>query len=371
MVSKSGRDDAPLGEELYERPTRFQFFQAVRMLRRLYPDRGGVGRDHDPSDELVRFVSDISYAFPTGDIRSLERAEDDDSLADLEGAPPPVQRPDQMVVNFMGLATPNSFGSLPLPYVEEIRHQEREKNPAMRDFLDLFNHRLISLFYRAWERSQAPVLYELDEASGFESALRAVIGIEGDAHRGRLSFDSRDILSRAALIAMRPASTTALRGLVESLVGVPATIEQFLPCWYELDESDRLRLGTTNTTLGDDASLGAEVCLSQWRFRVRIGPMDLPTYTSLLPGAGSFASLCSIIRLATGPEYDFELTLVLEKQAVPTLRLGVADEAIPEGSRLGWSTWLEGDQREEDADDAMFTPSLALEEARDSLEMTI
>jgi type VI secretion system protein ImpH len=372
MVPKSGRDDAPLGEELYERPSRFQFFQAVRMLRRLYPERASVGRDHDPGDELVRFVSDLSFAFPTGDVRSLERQDVDDLLEEIEGVPAAPEQPDKMTVNFLGLATPNSFGSLPTPYVEEIRFQERENNFAMRDFLDLFNHRLISFFYRAWERSQPAVLYELGEPSGFESALRAIIGIEGVEHQSRVPFESRDILSRAALIAMRPASTTALCGLVESLLGAPASIEQFLPCWYEVDESDLLRLGVGNTSLGEDASLGSEVCLSQWRFRIRIGPMDLATYTSLLPESDAFASLCSVLRLATGPEYDFELTMVLEKQAVPSLRLGGdgADSAL-DGGRLGWSTWLEGGSREHDADDAVFTPSLALEDAHISLEKTI
>ena len=105
----------------------------------------------------MRFVSDLSFAFPTGDVRSLERQDVDDLLEEIEGVPAAPEQPDKMTVNFLGLATPNSFGSLPTPYVEEIRFQERENNFAMRDFLDLFNHRLISFFYRAWERSQPAV----------------------------------------------------------------------------------------------------------------------------------------------------------------------------------------------------------------------
>jgi type VI secretion system protein ImpH len=369
MGASSRRDGTPLIEELYQRPSRFQFFQAVRLLGKVNSDRAGVGRDNDPNSEFVRFRSDISYAFPTGDVRSIERFDPDEDQ-DPDRFLRPAERPDDMVVNFLGIATPASFGSLPTPFVEEIRYQERNKNFAMREFLDLFNHRLVSLFYRAWERTRAEVLYDLDERSPFESALRAIIGLEGDVQTRRLPFDSRDILSRAGLISMRPASETAIKGLVSSLFDIPATVEQFLPCWYEMDDADRTQLGHRNSKLGDDMSLGSEVCLSQWRFRVRLGPMNFDMYQALLPEGKAFHLLSSVIRLATGPECDTEYTLVLEKEEVPGLQLGASDSSeVSSPCRLGWSTWLKCENRDRDADDAVFTPSLEREEAMDSLEM--
>ncbi len=365
MGATSGRDGPSLSEELYEKPSRFQFFQAVRLLRRLMPGRSSVGRDADPASEIVRFRSDLSYAFPVGDIRGIAK---DESSGDRP-------RPDQMTVNFLGIATPNSFGSLPTPYVEQIRAEERDKNFAMRDFLDLFNHRLVSMFYRTWERSRTEVLYEAPEPSPFEAALRAVAGIEGDVHKRRLPFDTTHMLSRAGLLAMRPASTSAIEGLVESLFGIPADIEQFLPCWYEMGVEDQTRLGRANTVLGEDATLGSETCLAQWRFRVRLGPMDYATYELLLPEGDAFNTLASMLRLATGPEFDFELTLVLRKDDIPIMRLGGSDASsdgtdAAEACRLGWSTWLKHGDFDRDRDDAVFTPSLAREEARDSMEMT-
>jgi type VI secretion system protein ImpH len=170
---------------------------------------------------------------------------------------------------------------------------------------------------------------------------------------------------------MRPASTSAIAGLVESMFGIPAQIEQFLPSWYEMDPEDQTRLGVSNSVLGQTATLGSETCLSQWRFRVRLGPMDFETYQLLLPEGDAFNTLTSMLRLATGPEYDFELTLVLRKEDVPKLRLGRSDASeAPAPGRLGWSTWLNHDEFELDRDDAVFTPSLAREEARDSMEMT-
>jgi type VI secretion system protein ImpH len=354
MAAARGGGDAPLSEELFERPARFQFFQLVRLLRKLHAGRAPVGRDEDPADEFVRFRSDLDYGFPIGDVRSLEAGEPRD------GSERAV--PDDLTVNFFGLATPNSFGSLPTPYVEEIRRQIRDRQPAMRDFLDLFNHRLVSLFYRAWERSRPDVLHDLGEHSPFESALHALIGLEPDVLRARVPGDSRDWLARAGLLGMRPASQSAVEGLVESLLGIPARVEPFLPAWYEIDPDDRTRLGTLNCRLGDDACLGAEVCLAQWRFRVVVGPMDLETYLPLLPDGEAFPMLCAAIRLAVGPEYDFEINLVLDRDAVPVLRLGAPEPDAPP-CRLGWSTWLERGAGRGHADEPVYAPHLAAEEA--------
>jgi type VI secretion system protein ImpH len=355
--------DSPLSEELYRRPNRFQFIQLVRLLRKWKPGRASVGRDADPGDEVVRFRSDTGYGFATGDVLSLSTPDPD--TADERS----LRVPDEMVVSFLGIATPNSFGSLPTPYVEEIRGRNRDKNFAFRDFIDLFNHRLASLFYRAWERSRPEVLHDLGERSAYESVLHALIGLEGEIHRRRLPCDSRDLLGRAGLLSMRPAGQSAIEGLVESLIGIPARVEQFLPTWYEMDTDDRSRLGQRNSTLGADMSLGSQVCLAQWRFRVRIGPMDFARYRSLLPGSAACDTLASAIRLAVGPEYDFELNLVLDSAAVPPLRLGSQEGAEP-ACRLGWSSWLDRTGIERDADDAIFTPDLAREEDRARPETT-
>ncbi len=368
MGTEGRRARASLKDQLYDRPARFEFFQAVRLLQLIRDDRVSVGRDHDPDLEMVRFRSDLSYAFSPGDVRELHSG-----LLDEDGEPLPLEPgdpipADEMSVNFLGVATPGSFGSLPTPYVEAIRRQLRDKNPAMRDFFDLFNHRITSLFYRAWERSRAEVLHELGERSAFESALRALIGIEGKALPSRLPLDPRDLLGRAGLLGMRPAPVVAIGGIIESIFGVRARIRQFLPTWYEIDSVDRLRLGQSNTTLGENANLGVEVCLAQYRFRVQLGPMDLAAYRALLPGTERYAMLSSVIRLAAGPEFEFEIGLALKKEEVPDLRLASgsaeqSDDDVGMGARLGWSSWLRTRPLERDAHDAVFTPDLSEEQA--------
>jgi type VI secretion system protein ImpH len=309
-------------------------------MHRLRPEREAVGREADPSREVVRFRSDISFVFPPGDVRSMDEPEGDG--------------PEEMTVNFMGIASPGSFGSLPTPYTEELRRLEREKNPAMREFFDLFNHRLISLFYRAWERARIAVLYELGVKNAFESALRAVIGMEGQTLYGRMPFDERALLSRAGLLAMRPISSSAIESLFESLFEIRARVVQFIPGWYDVDAADRTRLGAANATLGVDLNVGERICLSQPRFRLRIGPMDWDRYQSLMPDTDSFAAISATLQLAAGVEFDFDVQPVLAAGDVPELRL---ERTPQQPCRLGWSTWLKSEESQQDVDDAIFAPS--------------
>jgi type VI secretion system protein ImpH len=342
MASESRRHTASLREELFERASAFEFFQAVRLLHKLRPDREGVGRDADPEREAVRFRSDTSFVFPVGDIREIVAGE--------------LGQPDEMVVKLIGIASPGSFGSLPTPYVEEVRRQERAlKNPAMREFFDLFNHRLVALFYRAWERSRLPVLHDLGADNAFESALFAAIGLLGPALDARMPLDQTSLLSRAGLLAMAPAPASAIESIVTSLFGVPARVEQFLPSWYAIDASDRSRLGTANARLGVDLHLGEQVLLVQSRFRVALGPVNRERFLSLLPDGEGFAALSSVVRLAAGVEFDFDVQILLAASEVPETRLSSGAGA----SQLGWTTWLRTVEFTEDARAAVFEPAAA------------
>jgi len=343
MAPESGRDPDSVARRLVEGPRRFDFFQAVRLLERLLPNRAEVGRASDPEDELVRFHSDVSLSFPRGDISSVE-------------LPPPAsdgdkQPPAQMVVNFMGVATQASFGSLPQAYANAILEQAREGHNALRDFLDLFNHRFISLFYQAWKKSRMAVLHESRQRSNFEQALIGLIGLGTRGLAGRLPMDDLALLARSGLLAMAPAPAMAIEALIESYFGAPAKTEPFIPSWYAVDENERTRLGAAHSHLGEDLFLGEQVRLVQTKFRIRVGPLRRALYEELLPQRPGFPALCRLVRLAAGSDLDFEVQLVLDRRDVQPLRLENSPE-LP--SRLGCSAWLSEGEFVRDADDALF-----------------
>ena len=146
MAAEGGRDSASLKELLLERTGRFEFLQAVRLFQKIWSDRAPVGLDSDPREEVLRFRSDVSSVFPATDVR--------------EAVPPDGELPGRLTVSFLGVATPGTYGALPRRYAEELRYQARNKNPAPLDFFDIFNHRFISLFYRAAQKSRLVLAYE-------------------------------------------------------------------------------------------------------------------------------------------------------------------------------------------------------------------
>ncbi|MBN2171910.1 MAG: type VI secretion system baseplate subunit TssG [Candidatus Krumholzibacteriota bacterium] len=327
MATEGGRAGAALSDLLLAEGSRFTFFQAVRLLQRMAPERAPVGTVDDPAREALRFRSEVSLNFPASEVAAIEPGG--------EYAPP------RLTVRFLGAATPASFGSLPLPYTELILDRERERDPALRDFLDLFNHRLIALFYRAWEKYRFGMVYERapDPAAGpFERALGALVGLGVPALRGRLPLDDRALLARAHAFGPGAIPAADLEDLIEGYFGVRVRVQQFLPGRYVAEPGERCRLGRANHALGRGASLGAEVSVAQSRFRLRLGPLDWEAFRDLLPGSAGHAALSELARLAAGAEYDMDLELILETEAVPRLRLGMADESG--APLLGWSTWL-------------------------------
>jgi type VI secretion system protein ImpH len=339
MATEGRRAAAPLKEELLEHVERFEFVQAVRLLAQLYPGRAPVGGDADPSEELVRFVGDVSAVFPAGDIAEME--------------PPSDEEPGRLTVRFMGVATPGSFGSLSRRYAEEIRALARERNTALRDFLDLFNHRLISLFYRACERHRPAILCERGRDNELERALAAVLGLGTGGLADRLAISDRALFSRGGLLSMRPMPSAALEGVLESAFGVPAQVLQFRAARYRIEPEEENRLGRVNSTLGRDLVLGSEVTLMDARFRVRLGPLRVARDQTLLPDQAGFRQLVDLVRLATRGELEFDVQMALLPEEVPAARLG--GPALP-GAQLGYTSWLGGRSRKRVAEDAVFSP---------------
>ncbi len=228
-----------MGEALRDHPGRFDFFQAVRVLERLMPGCEPVGRFGPPRREPVRFSVNNSLAFPPSQIHTLTWPED--------------ARP-TMAVNFFGLTGP--LGVLPFSYTELLRDRIRSKDRSGADFFDLFNHRMISLFYQAWEKYRFFVGYERDQNDRLSAHLLSFVGIgtPGLQHRQRIRDES--FIFYSGLLSLLPRSAAALEQLVADYFDVPAELDQFVGAWQSLGSDDccALDAGRPNS---DQMGLGA------------------------------------------------------------------------------------------------------------------
>ncbi len=323
---------------LREEPYSFSFFQAVRLLERLNPERASVGRFVDPDAEVVRFSVPPSLAFPPSEIHALE--------VDEAG-----EAPAEMAVNFMGLTGPQ--GVLPYHYTLLVAERSRARDDALRDFLDLFHHRMISLFYRAWEKHRFTVAYERGESDRLTEHLLDLVGVGLETLRGRLGVPDEALAFYAGLLSLPPRGAVALEQLIEGFFDVPASVEQFVGGWYPLPLRDQCALddGGASAQLGLGAVAGDEIWDQQARVRIRLGPMPRARYEEFLPTGAAHERLRALVRFFSHDQFDFEVQLALSADEVPGCVLGADGE---EPQRLGWSTWIRTGPLGRDADETVL-----------------
>jgi type VI secretion system protein ImpH len=330
---------AAVGAILHETPQEFQIFQAVRLLERLQPDRAPVGRFVSPSKEVVRFAAHCSFPFPASQIQEIEWP------GEAGGAP-------KVVINFMGLTGPS--GILPLYYTGLIVERVRQKDPAMRDFLDMFNHRMISLFYQAWEKYRFSVAFERRERDRFSHHLLDLIGMGTKGMEHRLAVRDHSLMFYSGLLSLHPRSAAALQRILWDYFNVPVEIEQFVGAWHPLDEPDlcRFEAESPSEQLGAGAIVGDEIWNQQSGVRIKLGPMGLQQYLDFLPSGTAHAPLKSLANFIARGDMDFEVQLILKKEEVPECELGLVDGPLP---RLGWTSWAKTQPKPEDAGDTIFS----------------
>jgi type VI secretion system protein ImpH len=337
-----------------QEPFRFQFFQAMRLLQRLSPQRNIVGRFVHPSSEAIRFVARASLSFPASEVHSISCrcpfcAADFETSAIKEhveacqkraGRKVPELGPPNMALNFMGLTGPE--GVLPLCYTEFVMERTQRRDTAIADFLDIFNHRFVSLFYQAWEKYHFTVGYERGERDRLSQNLADLIGLGTGGLQKRLAPDLADesLFYYAGLLAQSPHSAVALEQILSDYFQVPVAIDQFAGRWYRLDKSNQTSLNENSSpyeTLGLGTVVGDEVWDQQSLVRIRLGPLALRQYLEFLPGRAANKSLRSLVQLYSGEQLDYEVQLVLKKDEVPACELGNENTS---GPQLGWVTWM-------------------------------
>jgi type VI secretion system protein ImpH len=342
MATPGGGSDSPVDlseveELLRSEPYRFEFFQAIRLLERMAPDRKPLGRFTNPSDEVARLGAYPSLSFPASEIQSIDWP---------EGKPP------SLAVNFMGVTGPQ--GPLPHFYTTVILARLRSGDRTLRDFLDLFHHRMLSFFYQAWEKYRFAVSYERGERDRFSHHLLDLIGLGTLGLQERLAVPDDAFLFFAGILGQRPHSAHALELLLNDYFEVPFEVIQLVGSWFRLDDTTECCIGERSTPseqLGLGAVVGDEVWNQQASARIRIGPLDLENYLDFLPNGSAYEPLRALLRFWTNEEIDFEVQLILEREEVPRCELGGEGDGAPQ---LGWVTWMKSKPMQRHPEETIF-----------------
>lgn len=324
--------------QLHEDPYSFNFLNAVRMIECAHPDKPRLGTSQRPADDPVRLSQEPSLAFESSTITGFEYGKDG--------------RAPRLRSRFLGVFGPN--GPLPLHLTEYARDRIRHhRDSTLAGFADVFHHRMLSLFYRAWANTEPTVHYDRPESDRFAYYVGSTFGLGMAELFGLDRVPDRYKLYFAGLFACQTRHPEGLESLLECYFKVPVVVLEFVGEWLDLPESGLWRLGVSplTGTLGTSVVVGERVFSCQSRFRLAIGSLNLERYHSFLPGGECLDHLAALVRNYAGDEMAWDINLILRRDEVPGLLL--------DGTRrLGWTTWLGDRQDATDADDLLLNPLL-------------
>jgi type VI secretion system protein ImpH len=317
-------------------PEKYDFFALLRAIECACPDRMRLGQATRPVDEPIRLGQEASLAFAPSTLAYVEPAKD--------------SRPPRIGVYFLGAFGPN--GPLPIHLTEYARDRLRNSSdPTLIRFLDVFHHRVLTLFYRAWANAQPTVSRDRPSSDRFMTYVGSLLGIGSRGVRDRDAFPDSAKLYFAGRLANQTRNAEGLKAMVAEYFGLPTDLEEFAGEWTPLQDESRWRITRTAFAgaLGLSTILGARAWQHQTKFRLVFGPLKENEFQSMLPGSPRLRRLQALVRNYVGDSLNWDLRLFLDKRVSQPFRLDRV-------TRLGWTSWLGHCPEGEGREDLIFNP---------------
>jgi type VI secretion system protein ImpH len=302
---------------LQEQPYAFDFFEAMRRVECAWPLLPRLGTATRPADEPVRLGQKPSLDFPPSMLASVEPA--------AEGRL-------KILAYFLGLYGPQ--GPLPLHLTEYVHDRiTNSRDGTLAAFTDIFHHRMLELFYRAWANPRPTVQFDRPQSDRFAFYIAALMGMATPALRDRDEWPDRAKLFFSGALSAGTKTRGGLELLLEEYLDLQVHIEECIGEWLPIEQSELMQLGSRDTgTLGTSV-LGARVWSTQHKFRIVIGPVDIGDLLQYLPGSPSLGRLRAAVMNYLGYEYAWDIQFVVRRARVPAMKLG-------QFGHLGWSSWV-------------------------------
>lgn len=315
----------PALQRIAAEPWRYDFFQAMRLIENQFPDKPRFGTARRPADEPIRLGQTADLSFAQSPLHAV--------------VPATANSKPRIEVRFFGLFGPN--GPLPHHLTEYARQRQiHHGDGTFARFADMFHHRLLLLFYRAWAQAQPTVGLDRPGDDRFGAYVGSLIGIGEPTQVGRDAAPDHAKLHFSGIFANQVRNADGLASVLSGYLRRPARVEQFVGTWLELPKSERSRIAGSaarrknpSAALGGGAVLGQMVWDRQHNFRVHVGPLDLEVFESLLPQGKALPAVKALVEQYIGLELAWDLKLRLKPDQVKPCRLG-------QHGRLGWTSWL-------------------------------
>ncbi|KWF06927.1 type VI secretion system baseplate subunit TssG [Burkholderia pseudomultivorans] len=343
----------PLVASLLARAPKMNFMQLCRVLELRIPGAlrpegrpfegevrsgrlPGFGTRDTAEHEPVRFRPHPRVGFPAGEVASVES--DDGAGAFGTDAPPTVR------TTFMGLYGVDA--AMPPHMIDEIVLRE-EGHEAVEAFLDQFNHRFVTLLYRAWKKYRYPESFRPGGTDAHSRNLLCLAGFGWGNKPQRAGLPDSRMLALLGLLIQHTRTPEGLAGVVALAVpGVAVRVDEFFPAITRAGQPRPLTSVSRATTretdvrqgLGGGYVLGQRITYRSRAVLVTLRPVDAGQAHDLLPGAWLHRELMALVQLYVGVKADVHIRMEVSSQLAPQPAIGQME--VGPAPRLGWTTVL-------------------------------
>ncbi|WP_198343890.1 type VI secretion system baseplate subunit TssG [Burkholderia ubonensis] len=331
----------PLVASLLARAPRMSFMQLCRLLELRVSDRPVFGTQDAVEHEPVRFRPRPRMGFPAGEVASVEFDDGSDAFG-LDARP-------TLRTTFMGLYGVDA--AVPSHMVDEIALRE-EGHEVVEAFLDQFNHRFVTLLYRAWKKYRYPESFQPGGSDAHSRNLLSLVGFGWGDKPKRAGLPDSRMLALLGLLIQRTRTPEGLAGVVALAVPrVSVRVDEFWPVVTSTGRPQPLtsvggiagaQENGERKGLGGGYVLGKRMAYRGRAVRVTLQPADAQQAQALLPGASLHRELMAFMQLYVGVKADVHLRMEVSSRLAPLPAIGPTHHGS--APRLGWTTVLPADE---------------------------
>jgi type VI secretion system protein ImpH len=302
-------NDSGLLQALQGRVAEANVYRFCQLLEQALPDHPLLGSTAHPADDPVRFRPDPGMGFPAGELRAIE--------ADCN----PLEQPATVRTRLLGLYGVDS--PLPTAFLDDIA-QRREGHEALEAFLDIFNHRVFTQFYRIWRKYSYPATFEPGGTDATSQCLLGLIGLGIPGTAERIATPISRFLALLSVMRLPTRNAEGIVALVRLLA--PNTHAKVTPHWlHRVALRQPASLSRRHpVSLSQGTPLGANGYDASSQLHLALFTEDQDEARGWLPGARLHNDLRVLLRVYLGWRCTAKLQLSLPVRSLPRPVLGGA-----------------------------------------------
>ncbi|WP_368919071.1 type VI secretion system baseplate subunit TssG [Citrobacter sp. RHB21-C01] len=317
---------------------RINFYRFCQLLEKSRPEVPALGTTLNPADDPARFRPHPGMGFPASELKSAQYDGDNPEA-------PPVVR-----TTFMGLYGVDS--PLPTAWLDDIV-QQREGHEAQEAFLDIFNHRILTQFYRIWRKYSYPATFEVGGRDSTSQSLLGLIGLGLPGTDGHIATPASRFLALLGIMRLPARTEEGVQALVRLLAPRTwATVTPYCPNTVYLSHPLGF-YGDEDFRLDDYIVLGDETTEVSSKLLIALYTEDIAEAQGWLPERQIFEDFLALLRVYLGWRYKARIQLTIPTQLLPAPVLGETPFMLGMTGVLG----MEGDDVPPDLP-ATFTTEL-------------